>query len=433
MRLTDTDRGILRLAIPSIASNVTIPLLGLVDLAIVGHMDDLRLIGAVAVGTMVFNVAYWLLGFLRMATSGLTAQALGREDMPLTVALIRQALQSACVLALFLLLLQWPLREAAIWVIAPSPETAPLVRVYFNICIWGAPAVLMSYVVTGWFVGMQDTRTPMIVAISQNVINILLSLFFVYGCHMQLEGVALGTMLAQWCGLFMAGWFCRSRYRHVFRLGTSGKTIAHGHFFRLNAHIFLRTLCLVLVNLSFTAFSARGGDEILAANTLLLTFFTLFSYFLDGFAFAAESLCGKWWGAESRLNFTVTVRRLARWGLMLAVAFTLLYVLGASSFLTLLTSQTEVVAAAAPYVPWVWLIPLCSFSAFVLDGVFIGITASRQMLLSSFIAASLFFLTVFVFSNQWGNHALWVAYLCFLAMRGVIQWSILPRLVKERF
>ena len=197
-------RDILWLAIPSIVSNITVPLLGLVDVTIMGHIGDARFIGAIAVGSMIFNVMYWLFGFLRMGTSGLTAQAYGRENQAETALILRQSLKVALGIGMLIILLQWPLRVLALWLMQPSEEVAQIVTPYYNICVWGAPAVLGLYAMTGWYVGMQNTRIPMMVAIIQNVVNILASLFFVFALHMQAEGVALGTLVAQWAGFALS-------------------------------------------------------------------------------------------------------------------------------------------------------------------------------------------------------------------------------------
>ena len=197
-------RDILWLAVPSIISNVTVPLLGLVDVAIMGHIGDARFIGAIAVGSMIFNVMYWLCGFLRMGTSGMTVQAYGRGSRAETSLILRQSLTVALGIGLLIVVLQWPLRQLALWLMGPSPEVAQLIIPYYNICVWGAPAVLGLYAMTGWFIGMQNTRIPMLIAISQNVINILASLFFVFVLHMQVKGVALGTVVSQWTGFLLS-------------------------------------------------------------------------------------------------------------------------------------------------------------------------------------------------------------------------------------
>ncbi|MCR5130164.1 MAG: MATE family efflux transporter [Prevotella sp.] len=444
------DREILRLAVPSIVTNVTVPLLGLVDLAIVGHIGNETMIGAIAVGSMIFNVMYWLMGFLRMGTSGMTAQAYGHAlaadeeslttdnsplssinsslskcDSPLS-AILRNSLRMALFIAIGFVLLQLPLRWLALWLMGPSAEVASLVRVYFNICIWGAPAVLSLYVMTGWFIGMQDTRTPMVVSISQNIINIVASLVLVFGFKMQIEGVALGTLIAQWSGALMAIFAIRKKYRPSFSAGKVREDEQTTFsLFKTNRDLFLRTLCLVSVNLFFTSAGARQGDLLLSVNTLLMTFFTLFSYIMDGFANAGEALCGKYYGAEGENakgdSFQSVCNRLFRWGWLMVLLFTAVYALGGRSFLGLLTDEAKVVEAAMTYLPWALLIPLSGMAAFVYDGIFIGIMDTRGMLVSCAIATTAFFVIYFCLFPVWGNHALWLALIIYLALRGLMQ------------
>lgn len=431
MRPIDSD--ILKLAIPSIVSNITVPLLGLVDLTIVGHLGSARYIAAIAVGTMIFNVLYWLFGFLRMGTSGMTAQALGRGDGHLVRLLLRRSLTVGVGIAMVMLALQLPLRWLTLTLIHPSPQVVPLVTTYFNIVIWGAPAMLGLYSLNGWFVGMQNTRVSMVVAIAQNVVNIIVSVALVFGAGLKIEGVALGTLVAQWSGFALALWL-----RRRVSVPSGGLeltlTVTWSSFFTVNRDIFLRTVCLVAVNLFFTSAGARQGDMTLAVNTLLMTFFTLFSYVMDGFAFAGEALAGKAWGAGDRQGLLATVRRLLLWGVMMVVAFTSAYVIGGNGFLGLLTSDGRVVAAATDYFFWACLIPVSGMAAFVYDGIFIGLTATRGMLVSSVAATALFFLVFFVGERLLGptaalplNHFLWLAFILYLAMRGLMQHLIISR------
>lgn len=438
--MTTTDKAILQLAVPSIISNITVPLLGLVDLAITGHLGDggrQAYIAAISVGTMIFNIIYWLMGFLRMGTSGMTGQAYGARDGGGVRLLLRRSITVALVIAGTFLVLQWPLREAALAIIHPSAVVRPLAATYFNIVIWGAPAMLTLYSLNGWFIGMQDTRVPMVVAILQNVVNIVASLTFVFGLGMKIEGVALGTLVAQWSGVVVAAWLARRKVSdggngvdggHGSYGGNGDKTLySWGRFFTVNRDIFLRTLCLVAVNLAFTSVGAREGDLLLAVNTLLMTFYTLFSYVMDGFAFAGEALAGKSYGAGDRVGLKAVVRALlVHWGLPLALLFTLLYVVCGRLLLHVLTDDAAVIAAAATYAPWTWLIPIAGFAAFVYDGIFIGITATRGMLLSSFVASLAFFLIIGVaLATGFSNHFLWLAFIAYLAMRGAMQWGIL--------
>ena len=435
MTLSKADRQILHIALPSIVSNITVPLLGLVDLTIVGHMGSAAYIGAIAVGSMVFNVIYWIFGFLRMGTSGLTSQALGRRQLGEAATLLVRSLMVALAIGGTIVALQVPLGHIAIAAARPTADIAMPTRAYFSICVWGAPAMLSLYGLTGWFIGMQDTRTPMLVAIVQNVVNIAASLTFVYGFGMKVEGVALGTLVAQYAGLAMAAELWRRHYGR--RL--AGKVEWHGvcsrdkmkRFFCVNRDIFLRTLFLVAVNFYFLSAGAAQGAVVLAVNTLLMQLFTLFSYVMDGFAYAGEALCGRLYGAQAHEAFGRMVRRLFSWGALLTAAYTLVYALGGSSFLALLTSDGTVVAAASHYMAWAVLIPAAGAAAFIFDGVFIGITDTRGMLVSSGVAAAVFFALYAALCPQLHNHALWIAFLSFLFMRGAVQAFIYARAQKR--
>lgn len=434
--LKPIDREILRLTLPAIITNVTVPLLGLADLAIVGHVGGETLIGAIAVGSMIFNVMYWLMGFLRMATSGLTAQAFGRGDAEAIRSLLATSVKKGLLIGTTFVVLQIPLRWLAIWVMGPSSEIAVLVSKYFNICIWGAPAMLSLYALTGWFIGMQDTRTPMMVSICQNILNIVCSLFFVYALGMGISGVALGTLVAQWSGLALAAWKVISRMKREVKSEEAQETRTNDAkpdepHSTVNRDIFLRTVCLVAVNLFFTSAGARQGDLILSVNTLLMTLFTLFSYVMDGFAFAGEALSGKLYGAADRKGLQALTRRLLAWGALMVVVFTLTYALGGRPFLSLLTSETRVVDAAIPYLPWALLIPVAGVAAFVFDGIFIGLTATRGMLLSAVVSTVAFFALFFILAPVLHNHALWLSLIIYLALRGMIQAAWLSKSNKK--
>ena len=424
MTLTSTDRQILHIALPSIVSNITVPLLGLVDVAIVGHLGSAAYIGAITVGGMLFNMAYWLFAFLRMGTSGLTAQAYGRGDRAETVRVLVRALGVALAIGVALVALSRPVADVAFRLIPCSPEVEASARVYFALLVWGAPAVLGLYGFAGWFVGMQNARFPMAVAITQNVVNIVASAALVFGLGGQVEGVAAGTLIAQYAGLLMAvaGWW--RGYRADAR-GVSLRPVtdraALSRFFAVNRDIFLRTLCLIAVTVCFTSSGAAAGDTVLAANALLMQLFMLFSYVMDGFAYAGEALAGRYVGAADAAGFRRTVRRLFGWGLVLAVAFTLAYGAGGRTFLSLLTSETSVVDMAMAYLPWAVAIPLTSFAAFLFDGIFIGATATGRMLLAMAVASSVFFISYYLLTDTLGNHALWLAFLAYLGARSGVE------------
>ena len=291
------NRRILNIAIPSIVSNITVPLLGLVDMAISGHMGDAVYIGAVAVGSMIFNVIYWLFGFLRMGTSGMTSQSLGRRDLDGVAMLLTRSMGVALLIGLTIVVFQYPIGRVALMLTGATADISSEAWVYFRICVWGAPAMLCLYGLTGWYIGMQNTRLPMFISILQNVVNIVASFTFVYVMGMKVEGVALGTLVAQYAGLVVSLllWtytygnrlFGRICWRDVFEHSELSR------FFTVNRDIFLRTLFMVAVNFYFLSAGASQGAVVLAVNTLLMQLFTLFSYVMDGFAYAGEALCGR--------------------------------------------------------------------------------------------------------------------------------------------
>ena len=421
------DLQILKIALPAIVTNITVPLLGLVDTAIVGHMGAAVYIGAIAVGSMMFNLVYWLFGFLRMSTSGLTAQARGRRDFREMSRQLSQSVLVALVVSVVLLLLQWPLYQLLLWLIGPTADVRPLVKVYFRIVIWGAPATLTLYALSGWYIGMQNTRTPMVISIIQNVVNIVASLVLVYGLDMKVEGVALGTVIAQYAGLAVA--VAKVPFRFFRRETAESSSGAAKGAWKLEGALFLRTLCLVAVNLYFTSAGARQGSTILAVNTLLMQLYLLFSYIMDGFAYAGEALGGRYWGAQDLSAYRDVVRKLFCWGAGMTLLFTAVYVVGGMPFLQMLTDEPSVVEASRDYVWWAYLIPVAGVAAFIWDGIFIGTTKSRGMLLSSFLAACVFFTGTFLLTNQIGNHGLWLSMIAYLAMRGLVQTLIYFRFI----
>ena len=420
--MNQRDRHILQIALPSIVSNITVPLLGMIDVAIVGHMGSPVYIGAVAVGSMIFNLVYWLFGFLRMGSSGLTAQALGRRDFTEVTRLLVRSVSIALGIALLLIILQVPLKWLMFWLIGPTADVAPFASTYFNIVIWGAPASLALFSLMGWYIGMQNTRIPMMISIMQNIVNILASLTLVYGFGMKIEGVAFGTVIAQYAGLLMAVGLLARNYSRLFRYFRKDRLFRKmGAFFAINRDIFLRTLCLVAVNLFFTAAGARQGAIILSVNTVLIQLYLFFSYFMDGFAYAGEALGGKAYGAHNITAFHETLRRLWMWMLIVTLAYTLLYMVGGSWIVALLTDEAQVIETSREYIWWAWLIPAAGCVAFIWDGIFIGITATRGMLVSSFVSAIVFFAVYLLSEKTLGNHGLWLAQIVYLAMRGILQ------------
>ncbi|WP_297089695.1 MATE family efflux transporter [uncultured Draconibacterium sp.] len=418
------NRSILKLAIPNIISNITVPLLGLIDLALMGHLGSEVYIGAISLGGVIFNIIYWGFGFLRMSTSGFTAQAFGKINTAEAITILARALLLTLAISIFILLLQAPIAWASFKVIGGSREVETLANEYFRIRIWAAPAALSLFVFSGWFLGMQNARYPMIIAILVNIVNILLSVFFVFGLGMKSDGVAMGTAISQYAGLITAILLLLKKYRKMLALVTrAGITDLKFmvNFFKVNSDIFIRTFCIIIVFTFFTSKSAGINDTILAVNSILLQFLMFFSFFIDGFAFAGEALVGKFIGAKEVGNLKKVVRLLLYWGAVLALLFTLVYWAGTNSILKLLTTQIDVISTAQQFLHWVILIPFASVGSFIWDGIYIGATASRAMRNSLLISTFLIFAPVYYFLNPvWNNHALWLGMLMFMFSRGVI-------------
>lgn len=416
------NRKILALAIPSIIANITTPLLGLVDTAIVGHMESAVFIAAIAVGGGVFNLLYWCFAFLRMGSSGMTAQAYGANDAAGQGLVVYRSLLVASVAGAVMIVMSKPIALGVLGFMDVTGPTFDLALSYVSIAVWGAPAVLGVYSLSGWFLGMQNSRLPMWISVIVNISNIGVSLLLVYGAGWGIAGVATGTMVAQWCGFLLGCLLLWRRYRPLFP-GWREITRWSGlrRFFSINLDIFLRTFCLVAVTLWFTRAGASQGELMLAVNALLMQFFMLFSYMMDGFAFAGEALAGRFVGASDGVMLKRCVRTLMLWGAVLAAVFSTFYFVGGDWLLGALSSQDDVILASGEYLPWAATVPLAGFAAFTWDGVFIGATRTREMLLSMVIAVGAFFAIYSAFFPCWGNHALWLAFVVYLFSRGAIQ------------
>jgi MATE family multidrug resistance protein len=418
-----------------ILSAVTTPLLGMVDTAVMGHLDEAWYLGAVAVGAMIFTTLFMGLNFLRMGTTGLTAQACGAGDNDAIRESLSQPAITALCLAALILLLQQPLLAAALHLLAPGPEVARHAADYFAIRVWSAPASLLNYVLIGWLLGMQNARGPLIMVLSINCTNILLDLWFVLGLGWQVEGVAAATLIAELVGLAVGSVAVRAElqqhagdWRNV-RLTDLRR---YARLFDVNANLFLRTMALMFVFAFMTAQGARMGDTILAANALLLNLQFLLSYALDGIAHAAEALVGRAVGARDRAGLLLAVRRTLAWSLGFAAIFTLTYWFAGPLLIQLLTSIPELQATAHTYLPWLIVSPLVSVWSFLYDGVYVGATRSREMMLVMIAAAALLFLPAWYLLNEQGNHALWFAFTLFMAGRGLGMHLWFRRLADSR-
>ncbi|MGW8314278.1 MAG: MATE family efflux transporter [Bacteroidales bacterium] len=436
------NKKILELAVPNIISNISVPLLGIVDMALMGHMASDDYIGAIALGSLIFNFIYWGLGFLRMGTSGFTAQAWGRRDLPETIQVVARAGVIALTVSVALLLLQRPIEWFSFLLLKGETTVEALAMDYFRIRIWAAPAVLGQFALLGFFLGMQNARLPMVVLVTTNLINLGCNLLFVLKLGMGSDGVALGTVIAQYSGFLLALFFFRKYFRRLFVYWSMQATMhreALRHFLRVNQDIFIRTMCLVAVFTIFTARSASsdtasgGEDTILAVNSLLMQFFMFFSFLIDGFAHAAEALTGRFIGAGNEQSLRRTVRLLFLWGGGLGLLFTLVYLTAGEFLFRLLTSNREVIANARPYFFWVVLIPVVSFPAFLWDGIFIGATAGKQMRNAMLVSALLIFFPAYYAAGRiMDNHGLWFAFLLFMLARGVTMQVLSRRAVYSR-
>ena len=427
MRLSKINREIMAISLPAIIANIAEPLLGLLDTGIAGHLGAPQFIGAVAVGAMMMNVLYWNFGFLRMGTSGLTAQAYGSGSHQAQVDILQRSSAIALIVGFALVAIQVPLRWLLLWIMGPSAEVSALAGTYFGIVVWGAPAVLLTMSLKGWLLGMQDSRSPMIISIGVNVLNVVVSLIAVYVLDMGFKGIAVGTLTAVWVGVIYACWRVRHRFASIvreLRLSQAFDFKGSGRFFKVSGDIFVRCIFMLAVNLFFIRAGAISGDVVLAVNTLMQQLFHLFSYFMDGIAFAGEAVVGKYYGAGDKRQMHRCVRWLFVWSTSLTMVFVLAYSLFPHGIFTLFTNQREVVEAAMDYHWWCSLVPLVSMAAFVWDGVFIGVTATRGMLTAVATACALFFLLYFTLPSSLGNHALWISFVVFLATRSVVQTAI---------
>lgn len=423
--MKNIDKDILQIAVPSIVSNVTVPLLGIVDTAITGHLGSASFLAAIAMGSSIFSLCYWLFSFLRMGTGGLTAQAFGKRDGAECTECLRKSMTISIIAGVGIIALQGVIADIALGLMESTADAEGYARTYFKILVWGAPANLGLSALNGWLIGMQNAKIPMAVAIGQNVLNIAVSCMLVLGLGWKVEGVAAGTLVAQWTG-FLVALICVKQIVEKCRNNASwnrneDEGIGWGRFFRVNRDIFLRTLCLIAVMFSFTAFGARQSEIVLAVNALLMQMFLLVSYVMDGFAYAGEAIGGRMVGANDRKGLLRLTRHLFIWGGALALGFAILFSLGGDYIVWILTNDMGVRQTASSYL-WVpVVIPLVSVAAFVFDGIFIGCTMVRGMLVSIAIATAAYFCIALTMP---GNHWLWIAFLTYMSLRGGVQACI---------
>ena len=420
---------ILRLAIPSILANITIPLVGLVDTAIVGHIANATAIGGIAIGTMLFDLLYWNFGFLRVGTSGMTAQAFGRGDRVECARLLSQSVGIALIGAALIWLIQWLFVNLVLLLVPCSPEVASFAREYFFIRIWAAPATLSLMAFKGWFIGMQDTVSPMITDILVNVVNMAVSYVLAVYTPMGALGVALGTVIAQFTGLTAAIVLLLTKYRQLWqglspvRLAFDGQGMRR--LLSLNGNLFVRSLCFMVVYVGFTSLASKYGDVELAVSTIMMKLFMLFSYFVDGFAYAGEALVGKYIGwnqepgvrSQDKSDVSRVVRLLFAWSLGVGVLFTLIFALWSGGFYHAMTSDTTVLARLTDYTAWLIAMPIVSTLAFMWDGVYAGATAGKQIRNAMIYAALAFVISYLATYPYQDVISIYIAYFAHLAAR----------------
>ena len=420
-RFDVTDRRLWALAWPLMLTNLTVPLLGLVDTAVLGHLDSPEYLGAVAVGANLFSILYWTFGFMRMGTTGLAAQAWGQRDPFAQVALLLRSLLLAVAIGLLLILFHQPLISLGLHLMNPSPSVTELAAEYAGIRIWSAPAVLCQYTLVGWLIGTQFPRGPMVMLIIANGINIVLDVFFVTVLGWNSRGVAMATVMAEYGAAAIGIAIVLKRMPAGQRLTRDlfGQLADYLRILQVNRYIMVRTIALLLVLAFFTAQGARQGDTVLAANAVLITFLLVISNALDGFANAAEALIGEAVGRNSRRRFRVVFRTALRWSLWGALALTIGFVLGGRWLISLLTGIDEVRQTAWQYLPWLWLLPFASVWGFLFDGIFIGATRTRDMQNTMLFSALAVFLPVWWLTTGWGNHGLWLSLISLMLARAV--------------
>ncbi|WP_227519810.1 MATE family efflux transporter [Mangrovitalea sediminis] len=420
------DKRLWSLAWPLMLTNITVPLLGLVDTAVLGHLSQPDYLAAVAVGANLFSVLYWAFGFMRMGTTGLVAQARGRGDGAAVNRLLLQSLLLGLAIGLLIILLQWPLIHIGLHLMQASPAVTVLATDYADIRIWSAPAVLCQYTVVGWLIGVQYPRGPMLVMIAANGLNMLLDITFVTGLGWNSSGVALATLLAEYLATGLGLWL-------VWRQRPRDEPIAferlwhwrdYADILHVNRYLLVRTLCLLLTFAFFTAQGARQGDTIVAANAVLLTFLMLISNGLDGFANGAEALVGEAVGRRDKALFKAVCVTALRWALLAAVLFSLVFLIGGHLIIAGLTDIPAVLTTAGDYLPWVWILPLAAVWSYLLDGIFIGAVQTRAMQNTMLASVFLIFLPAWWLTRPFGNHGLWFALTLFMLSRGLtLGWG----------
>jgi MATE family multidrug resistance protein len=416
------NKDMWRIAAPMILSNVSVPLLGMVDTGVTGHLDSSAYLGAVALGATIFTFIYMGMNFLRMGTTGIAAQSFGADDNDGLRASLGQALIVGFFIALILIVFQTPISRLALGLLGGDSETQFYAALYFDVRIWSAPGTLANYALIGWFIGLQNARVPLLIFLTINLTNIALDLFFVVVLGMTVDGVALASVIAEYSGFAVGATFAiftlRKREGH-WPLERLTNFAAYKAFFSVNTNLFVRTMALMFTLAFVTAQSARLGGRILAANAVLLNFQHLTSFGLDGIAHAAEALVGKAVGEKRRDALVHSVNLTLKWSVIFALGFTAAYLIAGPLIISLLTDLPDIRETAMRYLPWMIASPLVSVWCFLYDGVYVGATRAKEMRNIMVFSTLFVFLPAWYFLQPLGNDGLWLAFLLFMGARGI--------------
>jgi MATE family multidrug resistance protein len=416
------DRDVWRIAAPMILSNISVPLLGMVDTGVTGHLDSPVYLGAVAIGAMIFGFLYTGMNFLRMGTTGITAQRFGADDNDGLRVALGQALIVSLLIALTLIALHVPIGQFALNMIGAEPDVEAYASQYFSIRIWSAPGTLANFVLIGWFLGLQNARVPLLIFLTINLTNIVLDLVFVLQLGMKIDGVALASVIAEYAGVVVGLGFAvralRERSGH-WPMARLLNVRAYAAFFAVNANLFVRTMALIFTFAFVTAQGARLGGLVLAANAVLMNLQNLTAFALDGFAHAAEALVGKAVGQKRRDVLERSVQLALKWSLIFAVGFFLFYILIGPTLIRVLTDLPDVRSTAMQFLPWLVISPLISVWSYLYDGVYVGATRSKEMRNLMLISTFAVFLPAWFLLQDYGNHGLWLAFTIFMASRSL--------------
>ena len=426
------NRQILSLAVPSMLANITVPLVGIVDMAIVGHISDAVAIGGIAIGTMLFDLLYWNFAFLREGTGGLTAQAFGRKDVAAQGQLLTQGLFISVAGALVIWLIQWLYVSLVMLFVPCSTEVADFATRYFYIRIWAAPATLSAMAIKGWLIGMQNTIGAMVCDLTINITNIVSSYVLAYYSPLGVMGVAWGTLIAQYTGLITGLGIITFKYPEVIKLIDIRDSLQINKLKRLlvlNGNLVIRSICMLIIYVGFTSIASEYGDNELAVSAIMMKMFMLFSYFVDGFAYAGEALTGKYIGSKNRHLLVASIKWLFAWAVSVGIIFTLIYWLAGTDTIAILTSDPKVIEGSKPFVIWLVLMPLVSCTAFMWDGIYIGATAGIEIRNSMIWAAISFVVVYATLFSAAGIHALYAAYFAHLAARFIYLSAIWKKFI----